>query len=135
MSRNRTPEQRKREAEAKKRWKERNPEKVRDSQRRYWVANREKRIVLQRARGIRERFGISVEEYEEIIACGCEICGTKDTRICLDHCHATGSNRGALCHRCNSAIGLLDDSAERLRAAAAYLEKHRPGGVQTNESS
>ena len=40
----------------------------------------------------------------------------------IDHCHATGKIRGALCSNCNMALGLLKDNPERLRKLAAYLD-------------
>jgi hypothetical protein len=42
--------------------------------------------------------------------------------LCIDHDHRSGAVRGALCHRCNTAIGLLKDDPALLRAAASYLE-------------
>ena len=33
--------------------------------------------------------------------------------LSVDHCHETGKVRGLLCHRCNTAIGLLRDDPER----------------------
>jgi hypothetical protein len=40
----------------------------------------------------------------------------------IDHCHQTGAVRGLLCQPCNSGMGFLGDSAERLRQAAQYLD-------------
>lgn len=60
----------------------------------------------------------------------CDICGRtatevgvsgKSNRLAIDHDHKTGAFRGLLCHHCNFAIGLMEDRADRLIAAARYL--------------
>lgn len=66
----------------------------------------------------RDHFNEVVEQERN----GCRICGTL-ADLCIDHNHATGHVRGILCQTCNRAIGLLGDSAERLRRAAEYLEQ------------
>lgn len=53
----------------------------------------------------------------------CEICGDLGP-VVFDHCHASGLPRGWLCSNCNTAIGLLKDSTQRLEMAAAYLKRH-----------
>ncbi len=45
-----------------------------------------------------------------------------DRRVSIDHNHDTGAVRGLLCISCNSGIGSLGDSRDRLLAAAAYLK-------------
>lgn len=40
---------------------------------------------------------------------------------CLDHCHATGVNRGMLCNNCNRALGYFKDDPERMERAIVYL--------------
>jgi hypothetical protein len=44
----------------------------------------------------------------------CEICNREFTpkNKCLDHCHSTGRFRGALCKRCNGALGNLGDDLD-----------------------
>jgi hypothetical protein len=52
----------------------------------------------------------------------CAICGAT-AQLVGDHDHKTGAPRGILCRKCNLAIGNMDDAPDRLRAAAAYLER------------
>jgi hypothetical protein len=60
----------------------------------------------------------------------CPICGAvleswfRRRYAVVDHDHKTGQLRGLLHNRCNLGIGLLGDSAARLRAAADYLERY-----------
>ena len=53
----------------------------------------------------------------------CEICGSI-SKIVYEHDHKTGRFRGWACAKCNSALGFAEDDPVRLRAMAAYLEKH-----------
>lgn len=92
-----------------------------------------------------ERHGITQEQFDEMHrnqGGRCAICGTdnpfgphdryqqrrKRRVFSIDHCHATGKVRGLLCARCNLAIGNFGDDTERMRAAIAYLERHRQNG-------
>jgi hypothetical protein len=54
-------------------------------------------------------------------------------RLAVDHDHTTGQIRGLLCHRCNTAIGLLRDDAETVMRAAVYLEAAR--SIQVPEAA
>lgn len=85
----------------------------------------------QRDNGARSRLarwksqGMDPQAAEAIYTAGggCLVCGATHSRMVVDHDHATGEVRGLLCSPCNAAIGLLEDSPARLRAAAAYLER------------
>jgi hypothetical protein len=107
------------------------------------AVNREDRLVRQRVRYAanpdyyRNRYyvntyGITLEERNAMLenqGGSCAICcATKHGGVGwhLDHCHTTGTVRKILCHRCNTAIGMFNDDAELLRAAAAYLEECNP---------
>lgn len=75
------------------------------------------------------RYGITQAEFEQLQLAQnalCAICHQPETRydgqLSIDHCHITGAVRGLLCHRCNSALGLLRDDPKLLRAAISYLE-------------
>lgn len=81
------------------------------------------------------RFGLTPEEYDEKLAAQdgrCASCGNPDggrnqwgvISHAVDHNHATGDNRGLLCMGCNRALGLLGDSAERVRQLFVYRESY-----------
>lgn len=81
---------------------------------------------------LKAKFGITTEDYQRMLAAQdgvCAIChGTSTGRwehFHVDHDHDTGNVRGLLCHHCNTAIGLLRDSAEFAERAAFYLRKHK----------
>jgi hypothetical protein len=77
------------------------------------------------------RYGITPEDFDRMKdeqGGVCAACGQPETGrnqhgplpLAVDHCHATGVVRGLLCMRCNRALGLLGDSAERVASLAAY---------------
>lgn len=69
--------------------------------------------------------GLSADEYEALIAGQdrrCKICGHQPPRgLVVDHDPRTGQVRGLLCNECNTGLGFFEDSADRLKAAAAYV--------------
>lgn len=78
------------------------------------------------------RFTISRDEYEARLmrqGGACAVCGKHQRalkhRLAVDHCHASMRVRGLLCHRCNTALGLLGDDPAVVRKAAKYLTKHQ----------
>lgn len=74
-------------------------------------------------------YGITVDEYEDMLAAQgerCLVCDRHESqsakgRLHIDHCHETGKVRGLLCSNCNTALGLAGDDPARLVALAAYL--------------
>lgn len=102
----------------------------------WFNANRERADENRRRWNIKKLYGITVEEYDELLKKQgkvCAICGDdeplvhgrtgKQFRLAVDHCHTTGRVRGLLCQKCNRAIGLLRDNIDLLRKAADYLER------------
>lgn len=84
---------------------------------------------------LKRTFGITVEQWEAMFAAQkgrCAICRKKLIRddvgkvknFGVDHNHTTLKIRKLLCHRCNMAIGLLDEDVVRLRRAIKYLNDH-----------
>lgn len=113
---------------AKKKWRENNPEKNAAAKRAWWLANAEYRKDWH----LRQRHGIGVATYWEMLATqggACAICkttkpGGNGTRMLVDHDHATNKLRGLLCHHCNAGLGHFFDDESRLHAAVEYLRKH-----------
>ena len=61
--------------------------------------------LAKKRENVKRNYGITLEEYESIIDRGCEICGTHEGKLCVDHCHETLKIRGCLCDKCNLALG------------------------------
>lgn len=108
----------------KERW-ERDQEKLKEAHRRWREGNFEKR----RSYMLKYTFGISAEEYEELLEkqnYSCYICERPETvfakKLAVDHDHITGEIRGLLCHSCNKlVIGKQRDPNIFLKAAE-YLK-------------
>lgn len=95
--------------------------------------------MATRKSNLKYRYGITEEDYEKLLVqqkYSCKICGQKpdkcqtppdksqtqpDKRLYVDHCHQTKAIRGLLCHKCNIALGHMNDNPEQLERAAAYL--------------
>lgn len=86
--------------------------------------------TIQRASKLKERYGITLEEYDNMLkeqGGGCKICGSPDPKrkgskhLVVDHCHATGKVRGLLCYRCNVGLGNFEDGPALVLKAYEYL--------------
>jgi Recombination endonuclease VII len=71
-----------------------------------------------------QRWKLTVEKLEQLLAGGCGACGSM-TNLGIDHDHVTGRVRGVLCNNHNVALGMVHDSPEELRALALYIERVR----------
>jgi hypothetical protein len=87
----------------------------------YYRRDIEKSRADKRERGRRNKYGLSREEMDALIAAhpACRICGSR-SRLCVDHDHVTDCVRGMLCTGCNAALGFVERSGW-LDAALAYL--------------
>ena len=82
------------------------------------------------------RYGITVEDYDRMLAAQngvCMLCGSPPnpdgiraaSKLHIDHDHETGACRDLLCLACNHGLGAFKDNPGLLRAAAEYIERHR----------
>lgn len=94
--------------------------------RKWWTSEKGRRSSANTR--LKQRFGVTIEEYEEMLeAAGnkCEICevtrSTGGKRLGIDHDHKTGKFRGILCDSCNLGIGNFKDNISILKKAIKYL--------------
>lgn len=92
------------------RWRNKNPDKIKESY-------------------LKRKYNISLGEYERMLTFQnglCAICLQPEhirLSLAVDHCHKTGRVRRLLCNKCNSLLGMVNDSPDLLRKAAAYIEE------------
>lgn len=99
--------------------------------REYYHKDLEKSRSLGRDKALARAYGITREEFNNILAeqnNSCAICGIKEPggrgNWHVDHNHTTGKVRGLLCHKCNTGLGLFLESETILKLAITYIRKH-----------
>lgn len=93
-----------------KQWRKENPDKAKK---------------LDRRRMLKRNYGLSPESADKLFRDAgekCEVCGTAETRLCIDHCHTTGRVRGILCTSCNTFLGRIENNSSLLKNLETYLK-------------
>lgn len=134
---NETPEEREtrlaKHREKHKRWREANPERLKEYRNKGRAKNYSAIRKSQRSYNLRSTYGITAEQYEAMLTSQgncCAICGTTQATTKhvnswrVDHCHTTGKVRALLCHNCNIAMGLLKEDTNTLQKMIGYLNHH-----------
>lgn len=114
---------------SRKRWREK-PE----NRERYLAAQRRanaKNLRYRRDLAYRRRYGITIDDYENMKALQenrCAICdslepGGRRNEFCVDYDHETGQVRGLLCAACNRLLDVLESRHWR-NLAEIYLNKY-----------
>jgi Recombination endonuclease VII len=127
-------------------WTREHPERVRENQHRWYLANKAKVLAATRARRVakperikaaaRHRhlvrtFGLTLREFDEMFTKQrgvCALCvrpGPHARALNVDHDHVSGRIRALLCPSCNRALGYFGDDPVLMRAAADYVECYR----------
>lgn len=84
-----------------------------------------------RATGLRWRYGLEIEDYDQMYInqggrcgiCGSEEPGGSKKHFVVDHSHLDGHIRGLLCFRCNRDISVFDRGHEHMLLVTSYLGK------------
>jgi hypothetical protein len=109
--------------------------KTREGRQAYQNAYRKLVPQTEKARGLREKFDLTLEQFEEMNNRQngkCAICGNPETQmrdgkvktLAVDHRHHPWKIRGLLCSDCNTGIGKLKENYGTLLSSIAYLFKH-----------
>ena len=61
----------------------------------------------QRRYDAKKKYGITLEKADELRKQPCEICGKKESKMCIDH-KEPKTYRGVLCQQCNTRLGWLE---------------------------
>lgn len=96
---------------------------------------RASRPNYHRANNLKQRYGISIDEYQTLLTsqnstcpiCKVEISDTLEYKrqrtVVVDHNHDTGEVRGILCWSCNLVLGHARESTDILYKAIVYLSE------------
>jgi hypothetical protein len=104
---------------------------VREHQRRFCATRPDYHL----ARNLKQRYGISLDEYHSHITnqnFACAICEVElstalaykaKRAVVVDHNHETGEVRGVLCSKCNLVLGHARENTTILYKAIVYLSE------------
>ena len=92
-------------------------------------ANKEKLLSEARDKNLKNLYGISEKDWEELFDSQGRVCA-----ICsgdkhhgrnwhTDHDHLTGQIRGILCSWCNTALGKFQEDSKIMMAAISYINQ------------
>jgi hypothetical protein len=109
-------------------------EQANEKARKWCLHNAQKARDYDTRKHLRKAFGITVQEYADICSRQnglCALCRNPETiknkrdgslqRLSIDHCHATGRIRGALCRACNMMLSRFEKNPEIYYTIHAYL--------------
>ena len=121
-------------------YRESNTDKIKTYGRLYNQKNAEVLRVKARKHHLKRKYNLTLEQWEEILAAqgykcaACERPYEESSQFHTDHDHACCETqyscgaciRGLLCHRCNQALGLMQENHQAILNLANYVKKASP---------
>jgi len=89
----------------------------------------EKGKVTKRKHALKQNYGITLEQYDEMfkkqngICAICKKINLDGHRLSVDHNHTTGKVRSLLCNRCNFLVGAIENNKDLIKQVFKYLER------------
>lgn len=102
-------------------WRQENPERYKELTRNRYKETPE----ANRGYRLKYEYGISIEDYNTLLQKQeflCAVCKLEKKPLIVEHCHKTGKIRGLACHKCNIAIGFLEQKG-MVKNITNYLQK------------
>ena len=115
-------------------YRDKNRETICANRRDYYAKNRNKILEQKKAlykpdktkdQRLKREYGISLDDYNKLREqqnnkCAC--CG-EEKFLVIDHCHTHGNVRELLCNRCNTVVGMCEESVDIALKIRDYIEK------------
>lgn len=115
-------------------YRDKNREAICANRRDYYAKNRSKILEQKKAlykpdktkdQRLKREYGISLDDYNKLKEkqnnkCAC--CN-EEKFLVVDHCHTNGNVRELLCNRCNTVVGLCEESVDIVLHIREYIEK------------
>jgi hypothetical protein len=122
-----SPEERKARKRAQQReWIKNHPNYNKEWWAKFYGPHRPRYLHYARKGALKSKYGLSVEEYEQMLAAQdgkCAICRNppKKYRLAVDHNHQTGQVRKLLCSGCNGKVAAFEHELRPI--IEAYLKE------------
>lgn len=96
----------------------------------YYATHKKEQMAYKRMK----KYGMSQDDFDALLekqGMACAICHRDDWPgkhlPHVDHDHKSGKIRGILCSKCNTALGLVNESLEIIKSMENYIRKNQRG--------
>ena len=119
--------------DSQKKYRAEHKEHLKECRKKYYTENKEKIDTDKRKSALKNNFGITIEQFNEMSKNQdnrCGICNNlftvgKPFNPNIDHNHVTNKIRGLLCGQCNRSIGLLRDNPVIIKNAIKWITERK----------